>query len=57
MSSFMVYIPLQVGYNLEMEIWSYVKKKIEEAFKVSVSGQYTEVFLLSLTIYSLTLWK
>lgn len=57
MSSFMVYIPLQVGYNLEMEIWSYIKKKIEEAFKVSVSGQYTEVFLLSLTIYSLTLWK
>lgn len=57
MSSFMVYIPLQVGYNLEMEIWSYVTKRTEEAFKVSVSGQYTEIFLLSLTIYSLTLWK
>lgn len=56
MSSFMIYIPLQVMYNSEMEIWRYVTKRTEEAFKVSVSGQYTEVFLLSL-IYSLTLWK
>lgn len=47
MSSFVVYIPLQVRYNSEVEIWGYVTERTEEAFKVSVSGRYTEVFLLS----------